>query len=221
MTTSGDRSLYEVFTITARHLKNLPVVSSPWSLNVAETIAHDYTDFPLTNKSKEAILDWAERLGLMLKIGQGQKKEIYYFVPSLATVLMGVAAKYHWSEEEEAFYKSSKATVLYAYLHFPANHLFFNRVLSELLKDGSSGMELYINLDCKEAILPLALVDSKGVLSVMIVYHQLQNVIEFRYRYSQHAILSSLITQQGLIQGGQGICPPSFFASIPKKLWDY
>ena len=183
MTTDGnERGLYDVFTITAKHLKHLPVVSSPWSFFVIENIAPNYSEIALDIKSKEAILDWAERLGLFFRIGRGQKTEIYYFVPSLATVVMGNVAKYHWSEEEEEFYKSSKATVLYAYLHFPASHQFFNRLLSELLQDGSSGMKLYINIGCEEAILPLALVDSKSVLSVMVVYHQLQNVIEFRYR---------------------------------------
>lgn len=175
--------IYVIFTVSAKHLKVLPVVNSPWAVNVMKCVAKNFSDLPLDLASQDAILEWAERFGFLFRIGQGNQNEIYYFVPMLATEIMGETAKFNWSDEEESHYKSPNTTVLYAFLNFPASHQFYNCLLAELLKDCSANSKkLYINLGCEEAILTLSLDDTKTVVGVMVIYHQLQNVIEFRYR---------------------------------------
>ena len=138
---------------------------------------------PISEHDKEVVIQWAERLGLMFRIDE-DKRESFYYVPALASDVMGEGAKYHWDEEREKFYRSDKATVLYAFLHFPCNHQFFDRLVAVLIKEGfTKRQDLFINRGCMEAILPLCLKkDNQKILTVMTVYHPLQNVIEFRTR---------------------------------------
>ncbi len=175
--------VYQVYHVTNKYLKPLPVVTTPWPGYVMENIARTVSKFPLNDSEKEVVVRWAETLGLMFKIeSDGPKVETYYFVPSLATNMMGDHAKFHWSEEKEAYYRCKDATVLYAYIHFPANHQFFDRLLAVLIKEGFvKRTDLFLNRGCMEAILPLFLKDHSP-LTVMIIYHPLQNVIEFRSR---------------------------------------
>lgn len=142
------------------------------------------TEFPLNDSEKEAVVRWAEFLELMFRIeGDGPKRETYYFVPSLATEMMGEGAKYHWDNEKERYLSSKEATVLFAYLNFPANHQFFNRLLAVLIKEGLvKRLEMYINRGCTEAIMPLLQPSAQSPFIVLLKYHALQNVIEFKTR---------------------------------------
>ncbi len=175
--------IYQVYHVTNKSLKPLPVVTTPWPSYVMETISREPSELPLNNSEKQAVVSWAELLGLIFLIGSdGPKRDEYYFVPSLATNMMGEHAKYHWSDEKAEFYRHPDATVLYAYLHFPANHQFFDRLLSVLIKEGFvKRLELFLNRGCMEAILPIFLKD-QSYLYALMVYHPLQNIIEFRTR---------------------------------------
>lgn len=182
-----DPTIYDVFAIPAQHLKDLPIVSAPLMVHIAERVCTEQDMPQLSDNSKLAILDWMESLGLMFRIGEGTKREVYYFVPLLATDQLGDKAKFSWDPQLEKAYES-ETIVLYAFLHFPATYQFFYRLLAELLKDGfhksMSTHKFLINYGCNEVILPLCCTDPPSVLDVMVVYHPLQNVIEFRTRYN-------------------------------------
>ena len=188
-----DPVIYDVFAISAIHLKNLPIVSAPLMLHIMERVCTDQDMPQLNDDSKLTILDWAESLGLMFRIGEGTKREVYYFVPLLATSLLGDKAKFSWDPKTEKAYKS-ETIVLYAYLRFPATYQFFYRLLAVLLKDGfhesKNTHNFRINYGCNEAILPVCCADPPRVLGVMAIYHPLQNVIEFRTRYVTDVIVT-------------------------------
>ena len=177
------KAVYQVFNIFNKQLKPLPVVSKPWPFRVIDAIASTTRDIPLSEHDKEVVIKWAVQLGLMFPI-ERNRRDAFYYVPSLAWETVGNSAKYHWDEEKETFYCSERATVLYAFLRFPCNHQFFDQLVAVLIMEGyTKKQELFINQECTEAILPFcSKEDDQKVLTVMTVYHPLQNVFEFRTR---------------------------------------
>ncbi len=175
--------LYQLFNITTEELKQLPVVSKPFIGYILENILGVKQDSPLSEEEAETIYKWAEHLGLIFPFKS--KNEIFYFVPSLATNAMGNEAKYHWDMGNELHYQNIDATVLCAFLKIPANDLFFHQLLALMIKDAMSKKidTLYINSGCREAIIPLYYLEEElKSFPVMILYHPLQNIIEFRAR---------------------------------------
>lgn len=179
-----DTALYQVFKITTEELKHLPVASKQFTIFTLENIVRSNreSDSPVDEKQEvETICKWAEYLGLMFLFEN--KKDMFYFIPSLANDTMGNEAKYYWNEENERYYRNVDAIVLYAFLKFPGNDLFFHQLLATMIKVAISMkmQTLYINKGCQEAIIPLYLSEGENLI-VMTIYHPLQNVIEFRTR---------------------------------------
>jgi len=184
-TQQQESTLNEVFRINHRQLAGLPVVTKPWPGVVMEKLAPRFSDYPITEHEKEVVVQWAEKLKLMFRIETGptSTKKVFYFIPSLASEAMGEAAKFLWDDQRAKGLRSHDASVLYAFLHFPCNHQFFDQLLALLINEGLTTKEdMFINIGCKEAILPLTMVVSSQApsRSVYTAYHPLQNVIEFR-----------------------------------------
>ncbi len=186
--------LYQLFNITTDELKRLPVVSKPFIGYILENIKLQ-RESPITEKEVETIYKWAEYLGLMFPFES--KKQVFYFVPSLAINAMGNEAKYYWDSENESYYYDANTTVLYAFLKIPANDLFFHQLLAVMIREAMSRKTetLYINSGCHEAIIPLhySEEEEQNNFAVMTLYHPLQNVIEFRARFVTRKYLSYIL----------------------------
>lgn len=180
------------YMIHATHitaLKKLPVISAPFPKTQMETLVSEKKEYRmLVPKEQEAILEWAEKLELMYSLGP-VGHHVLYFVPFLATEALGDQANFDWDADEAEALLADDVTVLYAEMHIPTSYQFFYSLITELLKDVVTGLNVHtsgrccINRGCKEAILPLHYVDEKlhgRVFRVYLQYHPLQNIIEFR-----------------------------------------
>ena len=144
-------------------------------------------------KEQELIFEWLKRLEFAYSIGKiggrGEEKE-KFFVPFLAAESQSDNAYYNWDPDLEAQFNDCPV-VLYTQLHIPATEHFYHRLIASLLSDAVKSSQqqkpCYIKLGCEAAILPLQSEDrdSPNTLSqVLLKYHAVQNIIEFRARYA-------------------------------------
>ena len=178
---------YMIHATNITTLKKLPVVSA-FFFKQQMTIITRKKDFQqLVPDEKEAILEWAEKLELIYSLRRSGE-HMLYFVPFLATEVLGDQANFDWDYDEAEKFQASDVTVLYAKIHIPASYQFFYGLIAELLKDvvkvdDLQNLRCCVNLGCKEAILPLHYMDDKlhsRVFRVYLQYRPLQNIIEFR-----------------------------------------
>ena len=169
---------YMVFAPSNTALRKLPVVTS-------QLLHHRMSDMNLDAKKQDAVISWMKELEVIYSIGN-ERSDIF-FVPFLATEAVSDQAMYDWNEGVASEFDT--ALTLYAQLHVPATEQFFHRLIALLLKDAATmGPHLWINLGCKEAMLPLHYDNpdsqQRQQLGVALLrHHPIQNIIEFRLRY--------------------------------------
>ena len=179
---------YMIHATNITALKKLPVLNAPFPKAQMETLMAQKREFrQITPEQQVAVLDWAEKLELIYSLGKHKDHKLY-FVPFLATEVLGDQANYDWDPDEAAQFLADDFTVLYAEMRIPSSYQFFYGLIAELLKDvvtehNAQKGRCCINLGCKEAILPMHYIDERlhsRVFRVYLQYHPLQNIIEFR-----------------------------------------
>ena len=164
----------------AENGKRYPIASRILILRELESL-----DPQISSDSIQIILRLAEKLGILLPVGSTPKHGAAYFVPLLTSDFLGEKALFCWDTIEEMAHYSPRAITFYVRLHFPATISFFFELLSMFLKDGGidrvCAENFLINANCSKAILPQCCLDCLPALSsVMLAYHSLQNMIEFK-----------------------------------------
>ena len=164
----------------AENGKHYPIASRAQIIQELESL-----DPQISSDSVQIILRLAEKLGILLPIGSAPKHGAAYFAPLLTSDFLGENAQFCWDTEEEMAHCSPDAITFYVCLHFPATIHFFFELLSLFLKDGGidrlCAENFMINAGCSKAILPQCCLGClPAVSSVLLAYHSLQNMIEFK-----------------------------------------
>ena len=168
---------YMVFAPSNAALCKLPVVTS-------QLLHHRMSDMNLDGRKQDAVISWMKELEVIYSIGN-ERSDIF-FVPFLATEAVSDQAMFDWNEGVAMEFDT--ALTLYAQLNVPATEQFFHRLIALLLKDAAAmGPRVWVNLGCKEAMLPLHYDEpnsqQRQQLGVALLrYHPIQNIIEFRLR---------------------------------------
>ena len=170
---------YQVFTLPLGFLKGLPVVSA--QLLRQRMVVLGVAD----GTNEKSIIEWMKTLDVIYSLGKRRGEEEKFFVPFLATEALSDKACCKWDQDRADELASDESLVLYALLPFHATEQFFHRLIASLLADAvvnvSSLPKCYINLGCKEAMLPLPSEDLQSSQDpVLLKYHRIQNIIEFR-----------------------------------------
>ncbi len=170
---------YQVFSLDLGNLKGLPVVSAPLLTQRMGIIG-------IANREGEAnsTIESMKALEVIYSLGRhrGQDKE-KFFVPFLAMEALSDSASFKWDKALETKLCSDATLVLYASLHNHATDHLFYRVIASMLNDAvanpSVQVRCFVNLGCREAMLPLFYSDGQSEM-VLLRYHPVQNFIEFR-----------------------------------------
>ena len=188
---------YQVFSLNLGVLKGLPVVSRALLTQRAFSQMPDRS----SESAVSSIIEWMKALEIIYSLGtwQGhQSRNEKFFVPFLATEALSDDAPYKWDWNLAEELSDDTALVLYAALHSHVTDHFFHRLIASLLSDAlanaASNPQCYINLGCKEAMLPLFYTDRltasgegrghRAHEMVLLRYHPIQNFIEFRKKRS-------------------------------------
>ena len=138
-----------------------------------------------SKREHQVVISWMKELEVIYSIGSLRRESDIFFVPFLATDAASEQIMFDWNEGVVSEFDN--ALILYAQLPILTTDQFFHRLIASLLKDSvaTESQKIWINAGCREAMLPLHEPLSRVPLGMVLLrYHPIQNIIEFRLRYA-------------------------------------